>query len=625
MLDADIALTKSVHGLIERISYWTQGDGLSVAASLRAAAAVTELLGSEDREGDVMLAIQAERLALLAALLETGLDSENDQADTPLLRDLLIGVQKVLENSSFPPISSLRHPELPPLHRPILRILFLLFQSLAIHPKHDLQIDTMLEEAILFIVQAADVILDSVIRGQDSTGDLGLVIGSLCGMIKVVSTPVWLDKMSETNLIGRSLEIITRTKVITTTSSHGGIGSGPPVFVPSQIPLVLLLHLALATNPQSAEKLAVSGVLSAYSDNSIALAAETASITPPIETAPYTIHGSWYSMLLVVKALLSSLPDTRSFIKSDITPFIRVGTEQLLRALSWNGETPLTTSALDEMQITLDIFYGISQAVNGGSDGILSSIGLPLVDLLKSMREAFEHPLELTQTITPSSEEEHLALDQELSLVMEHSSAIDLVTLLDEKKMPTVSARVERLLRVTVTASMTLVNLTRVWPALKEGERNPDTILHSDVRPILLFVSGMSADQQDEITTVQSDPVGILNDLGNTFSTLLDRTSASSSSSSTRPILYTLLELSTLLSTAQILTRHALYPEENTDESIDVQMHDEKRRRASLNNGGVLKELVGDLMTLLGGEDSGSEGVMGWLRKLVWGTFEQAE
>jgi hypothetical protein len=127
------------------------------------------------------------------------------------------------------------------------------------------------------------------------------------------------------------------------------------------------------------------------------------------------------------------------------------------------------------------------------------------------------------------------------------------------------------------------------------------------------------------MTTIQSDPVGVLNDLGNTFSTLLDRTSASSSSSSTRPILYTLLELTTLLSTAQILTRHALYPEENTDESIDVQMHDEKRRRASLNNGGVLKELVGDLMTLLGGEDSGSEGVMGWLRKLVWRTFEQAE
>lgn len=480
MLDADVALTKSLHDLIERISYWTQGDGLSVAASLRAATAVTELLGPEDRQGDVMLAVQAERLALLAALLETGLDSENDQADTPLLRDLLIGIQKVLENSSFPPISSLRHPELPPLHRPILRILFLLFQSLAIHPKHDLQIDTMLEEAIVFIVEAADVILDSVLRGQDSTGDLGLVIGSLCGMIKVVSTPIWLAKMSETNLIGRSLEIVTRTKVIDTTLSSQGLG-GPPTFVPSQIPLVLLLHLALATNPLSAEKLAVSGVLSAYSDNSIALAAETASITPPIETAPYTIHGSWYSMLLVVKALLSSLPDTRSFIKSDITPFIRVGTEQMLRALSWNGESPLTTSALDEMQVTLDIFYGISQAVNGGSDGILSSVGPPLVDLLKGMREAFEHPLELTQTITPSSEEEHLALDQELSAVMENTSAIDLVTLLDEKRMPTVSARVERLLRVTATAAMTLVNLTRVWPTLKEGERNPDTILHSDV------------------------------------------------------------------------------------------------------------------------------------------------
>lgn len=107
------------------------------------------------------------------------------------------------------------------------------------------------------------------------------------------------------------------------------------------------------------------------------------------------------------------------------------------------------------------------------------------------------------------------------------------------------------------------------------------------------------------------------------MTTLLDRLPPSSS---VRPILYTLLELTTLLSTAQLLTRHALFPDEVSDDSsMDVQMHDEKRRRASLGNGGVLKELVGDLMTLLGGEDAGSEGVLGWLRKLVWRTFEQTE
>lgn len=130
--------------------------------------------------------------------------------------------------------------------------------------------------------------------------------------------------------------------------------------------------------------------------------------------------------------------------------------------------------------------------------------------------------------------------------------------------------------------------------------------------------------RQDEMTTIQSDPVGVLNDLGNTISILLDRTPPSSP---VRPILYTLFELLTLLSTAQILTRHALYPEEQHEESMsmDVQMHDEKRKRASLGNGGVLKELIGDLMTLVGGEDAGSEGVMGWLRKLVWRTFEQPE
>jgi nuclear pore complex protein Nup188 len=478
MLDADIALTKSFHSLIERISYWTQGDGLSATACLKASITIAELLAAEDRGGDVMLAIQTERLGVLAALLETALDTENDQTETPLLLELLLALKKIIDSPAFPPMSSLRHADMPPLHRPVMRMLFLVFQSLATHPKADLQTDTLLEEAIVFLMEAADSILDSVLRGRDCAGDLGLVIGSLCGMTKLVSTRVWLDRMTETNLIGRSLEIITRTKIIHSTA---GQSNGKMTFVPSQIPLVLLFHLALATDPLAAEKLAVSGVLAAYSDNGIALAAENAQIIPPVETAPYTIHGSWYSMLLVVKALVSSLPDSRSFIRSDITPFIRVGTEQMLRAMTWAGDTPLTTSALDEMQITLDILYGISQAVSGGSDGILSSIGGPIIDLLRGMREAFEHPLELSQTIVPSSEEEHHALGAELDALADKQANIDLVALLDQTKMPLVAARVERLMRVTATALMTLVNLTRVWSTLKDGERTEDTVLHSEV------------------------------------------------------------------------------------------------------------------------------------------------
>jgi len=617
MLDADIALTKSFHSLVERISYWTQGDGLSATACLKASITVAELLATEDRGGDVMLAIQAERLSLLSALLETALDTENDQTETPLLHELLEGSKKIVESSAFPPISSLRHADIPAIHRPILRILFLIFQSLAAHPKTDLGVDNLLEDAIVFVMEAADTILDRVLRGQDCAGDLGLVIGSLCGMIKVVSTHVWLDKMSETNLIGRSLEIITRTKVFgsTTPAPNGQLS-----FVPSQIPLVLLLHLALAANPLSAEKLAVSGVLSAYSDNGIALAAENAQIVPPIETAPYTIHGSWYSMLLVVKALLSSLQDTHSFVRADVTPFIRVGIEQMLKALTWTGEGPMTTSALDEMQVTLDIFYGISQAVTGGSDGILSSIGTPLVELLRGMREAFEHPLELSQTIVPSSEEEHHSLSEELDALADRQAGIDLVALLDQTKVPVIAARVERLLRVTMTALMTLVNLTRVWPALKEGERLEQTILQSEVS-FNSLPRVVLANAQDETVSMQSDPVAILNDLGNVMSSLLDRSPATTS---VRPILYTIYELSAMLSTAQIFTRHAIDPEDSQDD-MDIKMDDEEHRRTSLGNGGNLKELVEDLMTLLGDEETGSEGVLGWLRKSVWRTFEQPE
>jgi hypothetical protein len=79
-----------------------------------------------------------------------------------------------------------------------------------------------------------------------------------------------------------------------------------------------------------------------------------------------------------------------------------------------------------------------------------------------------------------------------------------------------------------------------------------------------------------------------------------------------------------MLSTAQLLTRYAQISVE-VPEDADVKMAEEQNRRTSVGDSGDLKELVGDLTTLLGDEETGSEGVMGWLRKVVWNTFEQTE
>lgn len=121
--------------------------------------------------------------------------------------------------------------------------------------------------------------------------------------------------------------------------------------------------------------------------------------------------------------------------------------------------------------------------------------------------------------------------------------------------------------------------------------------------------------------SAQNDPVGILNDLGNTVASIFERSPAATS---VRPLLLTLLELCALLSSAQLLTRKAVYPGE-TEEEDDVKMPEDKGRRASLGDGGELKELVGDLMTLLGDEETAGEGVLGWLRKLMWSCFETDE
>lgn len=600
MLDADIALTKSWLSLVEVASMWTKGDGLAATAALRAAIGMAESLAEEDRGGDVMLAIQSERLSILATLLDTALDPDVD-VDISQMRLLATSVRRMIESSTFSPISSLRHVDLPALHKPVLQIVHSITQSLKTYS--DLAIIAMLEEAVNFVLESTDVLLDNVVRDiQLFTSDFGLVIGILTTMIKSMPIHIWLDKMAERNLIGRTLEAVVRMRLI----------DGPVPAVPPHIPLILLLHLALASNPQSAEKLAVCGILPAYSDNAIALLAESGSILPMRHASPLSTHNAWCSVLFVVKALLSCLPESASFVKSDIIPFIRVTNQQILRALTWDGESPLSQPALDELQLVTDVFYGIARALGAPSDldVILQEYGLPSLDFLRSLRHALSHPTLLSNLIIPSTDEEHQALEKELQSI--EDKEVDLV---DFKSTPVIAARTASLLAICRTVLVTLVSLTRAWSTLRDEDINPETILEAE----------------QDITSASSDPVGILNDIHLSANTFSDTLSSSSDpeGKSLRSITLQIAEMSALLSTAQLITRHATVPSEELEGGdMDVDAGGRRRSRSSIGKSkskvGVLRELEIDLYGMLGGESGGAEGLIGWLRGVVEGAFGEA-
>lgn len=510
-LDADIALTKAWRLLAEVAAEWTSGDVLCAKSALRAAAVVSHELAEEDRGGDVMLAIQTERLAILAVLLDVALNPETEVAEPDVVKELAKSVRKIVETPLFNPIVSLRHPELPPIHRPVLRVLLLLSQANTGAAQDDV-LNVLFDSGASFALEAADCILDWLVRERSvmAETDLGLVVALLCQMSRAPSSlAVWLDKLMQVNLIPRSLELIVRTRPVD--------GILPPHFH-----TILLLHLAIASKTATAEKLAVSGVLQAYSDNVVAVAAEAASIDPA--AANDSLHRAWCGMLLVVKALLVSL-NTGSFARTDVVPWVRVVLPQMLQVLEWPGETPLSRPTLTEMGLVVDIFYGLSATVStgpGGSSGLhslLDEFAQAALSLLGGVRYALSHPHRFATLIVPSSEEEHLELEKEIDAIERQTDSVNLV---DAGRTPVVGRVTLDLVDVTRSLLLTLVRFTRAFGILDGAqEPQPEYLLPYDV--------SYPFSQVADIRTTSSYPPQATRSAFSTRSTSSSRTSPTSS------------------------------------------------------------------------------------------------
>ncbi|WVQ73653.1 hypothetical protein IAR50_003233 [Cryptococcus sp. DSM 104548] len=612
MLDADIALTRSFRLLTENIAAWAEGDALAMAATIKASIAIAENVAEEYREGDIMLAIQVERLSILAVMLETALDPQEEHKPDPLLvRQLSTYIYSVINSNSFPPIISLRQPDLPAIHQPSLRILFLLLQHLSSSEATASSMasrEAIVDAGTVFALESADIVLDSIVRKVQPAfvPILSMVVGVICAISRLsTSANTWLDRVQGVNLVSRSLDVLVRTRII-----DGQI--------PLHISSILLLHLALAGNPSSAEKLAVSGILPAYSDNAIIAEAELGKIEAP-SSQGNTVHDAWCGMLLVVKALLATLPDTASFTRTDIVPFLRVCSAQMQRAFAWNGETPLSIPALEEMELVVDIQYGVACALGPRS---LDDYAVPALALLKGIRFAFSHPRLFSTLVVPSSEEEREKLEEELAVIEEKQD----VDLLDVKRTPIIAGRATTLLRLLRTVILTLTVLTRAWEALRDSiefERIEDYII---------------LPEDENASGTSSDPVGIINDVYVIVQNILERlpsltptlggqynmTPSASATQQIRDIASQLLESTALVSYTQLSLRHALLsPEERgfEDEEAGMDLDGEgstTKRRMSLSQNGskegmVIRELAGDLRGMLIGEG----GMMGVLRGMA--------
>jgi nuclear pore complex protein Nup188 len=570
-LDADIALTKAWRLLAEIASEWTQGDDLCAKASLRAAAVVSHELAEEDRGGDVMLAIQTERLAILAVLLDVALPPEKEATEPDVVKELAKSVRRIVEAPLFNPLVSLRHPELPCIHRPVLRVLLLLSQAKTGAAQDDVS-EVLFDAGASFALDAADCILDWIVRGRAAAeADLGLVVALLCQMGRA-PLGVWLDKLMQVNLIPRSLELIVRTRPVD--------GVLPPHFH-----TILLLHLAIASKTPTAEKLAVSGVLQAYSDNVVAVAAEAASIDPSKDES---LHRAWCGMLLTVKALLGSLGG--SFARSDVVPWVRVVLPQMLRALEWH-EAPLSRPALTEMGLVADVFYGLADTAGAG---LLDDFTPAALGLLRGVRYALSHPHRFATLVVPESEEEHAALEKELEAIETQKDEVNLV----DARTPVVAAATRGLVDAARSILAALVRFTRAFALLAgDVEPQPELLLPYD---------------DDAMVSASSDPIGAINDVFLLLRGLVDKLQGADRAPAEQGA-----EAAALLAVTQLLGRRTLHPDRA---EMDVDVPEKRRSSIADRSGSVLRELQGDVRSML----PAGAGLLGYLRGIAESEFGDA-
>ncbi|WWC72961.1 uncharacterized protein I206_106925 [Kwoniella pini CBS 10737] len=617
MLDADIALTRSFRQLAESISAWTEGDNLAINASLKAAVAISETVAEEDRGGDVMLAIQVERLSILAVLLETALDTEESQQPDPeSLKQLSTYMALIVNSQSFPPIVSLRHPTLPEIHQPVLRILYLLLQAISSSDITTSNVsirESIIDASTVFVLESADIAFESTIKGSFNpansqqtafAGNLSMIIGVICELSKLATgtssntNGIWLDKVQGFNLIGRSLEVLVRSRIADDK-------------LPLHISSILLLHLALASNPTTCEKLAISGLLPSYSDNAIIIQAEHGKIVPPSSTGlGNSSHDAWCGMLLVIKALLSTLPDTLSFTKNDVIPFIRVVNQQILSSLSWDGESPIPLAGLNELELITDVFYGITSALENDSStryhGLMEDYLISVIGLLKNINYSLSHPRLLSTLYTPSSEEERIGLEAEIQIVESQDEAKTEINLFHFQKTPIIASRSMALLRVIRNINLTIIKLSKSWEILSTPQE--DLFERPDLERLVLKIDGHNDTHE---------PIEVIND---TYTTVSDISPVESEQSSNLDeIQQHILETSSLVSFTQLLIRHSLLPDHEKQfdqENMDLDLPTTSKRRQS--SGGVntgskesltLRELQNDLRSLLS-QQNGMRGIL---------------
>lgn len=466
-------LAESWQYLLLQVVPYLRGDVTVRTQLLSLADSLSADLAGESRSGEMMSNIHSARLSLLLSLLEIAWFSTSDnKTEVERFLALVKNVRGIITNTAQPPSKSILGQVPVPFHRPLLQILYFCARhsrSLARRPKtltaeNRLAVAALLDAALLFVIDGLRVTFDRA-RLQldldvDQDMELLVAVFEQCTRPDLnPSSTLWLTRCQETDVVRASLQLFSSMDIV----GLSDVGLLRARKQPLYTPHVLTFHMALASIPMAAERLANEGLLAAYIENAISAAIRDGKIDVTIPELPgeeSPAHRAYCSMLAIIAGVSTALGRHGQFFESEVCGLLQFYSEQIHRALSWTIDDPLSLPHLEEIEQVVNLFAAIAQgtvtSTNEAVKRVTRFFTSDALLLLQQLNYALTHPNHLASLFEPITAEERTRFeaDRGASSVKTPSEAVD------PMRRPFLARLVHRLYRLSGTLLLALIDMS---------------------------------------------------------------------------------------------------------------------------------------------------------------------
>lgn len=469
-------LVESWQGYLQKAVPFLRGKQRSAVRenALHVAADVAAGLAGEKRLGDMMATVYGLRLALVLALVEVAWfpgSEEFKKSEVMSFVELVQGLHGVVTNEPQAVSRSFLGIVTVPFHRTLLQIIYycarcsrdLVRRPKTLNADHRLTVSAMLEVSLALVADALRVVLVSARSryDMDLDRDMELLVSVFeqCTLPELNMSPAhWLMRCQELDLIQASLELFAHADLVGLSDIQALVSRKGPYYAPH----LLLFHMILANIPQSAEKLASDGVLSAYSNNILSAALSSGLVDvviPELPSERSPAHSAYCSMLSVVSAVVTALGRHNHYFDAEACALVQLYGQQISRCLSWTINEPITLPLLEELEQTVSLFHSIAESTphsaskNPVVEKVLRGFTARASMLLQQINYALTHPNHLASLIEPVNADERSRLEKEQGVE-------------DPRKRPLVGSIMGRLFRLAGNVLATFVSVTRAFDVL---------------------------------------------------------------------------------------------------------------------------------------------------------------